>query len=59
MFIAVYVNDLLLFGTDIDPRIDDVMQNLRDRFRMTDLGDVSHYLRMDVDIDFNKKIITL
>ena len=32
MFIAVYVHDLLLFGADIDPRINDVMQNLRDRF---------------------------
>ena len=59
MFIAVYVDDLLLFGADIDPRIDDVMQNLRDRFRMTDLGDVSHYLGMEVDVDLNKKTITL
>ena len=32
MFIAVYVDDLLLFGVDIDHHIDDVMQNLRDRF---------------------------
>ena len=59
MFIAVYVDDLLLFGADIDPRIDDVMQNLRDRFRMTDLGDVSHYLGMEVDVDLNKKTISL
>ncbi len=28
MFIAVYIDNLLLFGTDIDPRIDNVMQNL-------------------------------
>ncbi len=32
MFIAVYMDDLLLFGADIDPRIDNVMQNLRYRF---------------------------
>lgn len=59
LFIAVYVDDLLLFGADGDPRIDNVMQNLRDRFKMTDLGDVSHYLGMEVDVDLNKKTITL
>ena len=26
---------------------------------MTDLGDISHYLGMEVDVDLNKKIITL
>ena len=26
---------------------------------MTDLGDVSHYLGMEVDVDLNEKIITL
>lgn len=46
MFIAVYVDDLILFGADIDPQIDDVIQNLRNRLRMTDLGDVYHYLGM-------------
>ena len=59
MFIAVYVDDLLLFGADIDPRRDDVMQNLQDKFRMTDLGDVSHYLGMEVDVDLSKKTIIL
>ena len=59
MFIAAYVGDLLLFGPDIDSRIDDAMRNLRDRFRMTDLGDVSHYLGMEVDINLNKKTVTL
>ena len=58
MFIAVYIVDLLLFGADIDPRIDDIMQNLQDRFWMIDLGNVSNYLRMKVDIDINKKTIT-
>ncbi len=59
MFIAVYVDKLLLFGADIDSRIDNVMQNLRDRFRMIDLGDVSHYLGMAVDVDLGKNTITL
>ena len=59
MFITVYVDNLLLFGANIDPRIGDIMQNLQDRFWMTDLGDVSYYLRMEVDVDLNKKTISL
>lgn len=59
IFIAVYVDDLLLFGADIDPWMDDVMQNLRDRFWMTNLGDVSHYLGIEVNVNLNDKTITL
>ena len=59
VFIAVYVDDLLLFGAENEPRIDEVMQNLRDRFKMTDLGDVSHYLEMEVDANLREKTITL
>ena len=32
MFIAVYMDNILLFSADIDPRIDDIMQNFRDKF---------------------------
>ena len=59
MFIAVYMDNLLLFGVDIDTRIKDVIQNLRDKFQMTDLGDVSYYFRMEVNVDLNKKTISL
>ena len=59
IFIAVYLDNLLLFGKDIDLRIDDVMQNLRERFQMTDLVDVSHYLWMVIDINLGKNTITL
>ncbi len=48
LYIAVYVDDLLIFGTDI-ARLEDVQQKLRDRFKMTDLGDISHNLEMQVD----------
>ena len=48
LYIAVYVDDLLIFGSDI-ARLEDVQQKLRDRFKMTDLGDISHYLGMQVD----------
>ena len=59
IFIAVYVDVLLVFGAENNPKIDDVMQNLRDRFQMTDLGEVSHYLGMEIDTNLQKKIITL
>ena len=59
MFIAIYVDNLLLFGKNIEPYIDDVMQNLRDKFQITDLGDIFHYLGMEIDIDLNKKTIRL
>ena len=52
VFIGDYVDDLLLFGADGDPKVDEVMKYLSDRFKMTDLGDLSHYLGMEVDIDF-------
>ena len=55
LFIAVYVDDLLIFGSNL-PRLEDVQQKLRDRFKMTDLGDVSHYLGMQVDHVIGKKI---
>ncbi len=58
MFIVIYVDNLLLFSADINPRIDNMMQNLGDRFRITDLGDVSYYLGIEVDVDFSKKMIT-
>ncbi len=48
LYIAVYVDDLLIFGSDI-ACLKDVQQKLRDRFKMTDLRDISHYLGMQVD----------
>ena len=59
IFIAVYVDDLLIFGAPNNPRVEQVMQHLRDRFQMTDLGEVSHYLGMEIDIDAKNKQITL
>lgn len=57
MFIAIYVDDLLLFSADIDSCIDDIMQNLWNRFWKTDLSDISHYLRIEEDVDHSKKTI--
>ncbi len=59
MFIAIYVDDKLQFGTDINPWIDDVIQKIWDRFWMIDLSDISYYLDMEIDVDLSKKTITL
>lgn len=58
MFSAVYLDNLLLFDADIDLCIDDVMQNLQNRFQIIDLDNVSYYLGIEVDVDLNKKTIT-
>ena len=55
LFIAVYVDDLLFFGANIS-RLEDIQQKLRDQFKMTDLGDISHYLGMEVDYVVGEKI---
>ncbi len=57
MFIAVYIDALLLFSVDIDLRIDDVIQNLRNKFQITNLGDVSYHLGMEVDVNLRQKTI--
>lgn len=59
MFIVVYINDLLWFDIHIDPQIDYVIQNLQDRFKKKDLGDVSHYFGIEVDVNLSRKKITL
>ena len=49
IFLAVYVDDLLLFGSDT-MRLDEIQRQLSSRFKMTDLGEISHYLGMEVDV---------
>ena len=46
-FISVYVDDLLIIGEDLNI-INGLKNKLLERFRMTDLGSVSHYLGMSV-----------
>ncbi len=55
LFISVYVDDLFLFGVDISC-LEDIQQKLHDRFKMTDLSDISHYLGMEVDYIVGEKI---
>ena len=46
MFIVICINKLLLFSTHIDPQIDNIMQNLQNKFWVTYHPNISHYLDM-------------
>ena len=50
LFLALYVDDLLLFGSD-ESCLTNIQDQLRARFKMTDLGEISHYLGMEVDVE--------
>ena len=55
LFLAIYVDDLLLFASD-ESRLTDIQDQLSARFKMTNLGEVSHYLGMEVDVEVGKQI---
>ena len=44
LFLAIYVDDLLLFGFD-EARLTKIQDQLSAQFKMTNLGEISHYLR--------------
>ena len=50
LFIAIYVDDLLLFGPNM-AAIRALKRALSDRFQITDLGPVAYYLGMEVTRD--------
>ena len=56
IFLAVYVDDLLLFSLDII-RLDEIQHQLSSQFKMTDLNEISHYLNMKVDVTKNSIFI--
>ena len=58
MFIAIYVDDLLIMGKDT-LKLQQLQAELKSRFQMTDLGEVSHYLGIEVDISKDRSTIAL
>ncbi len=58
MFIAIYVDDLLIIEADMS-RIDKIKTELKSTFKMTDLGSASHYLDMKIRRDRERRTLTL
>ncbi len=59
IFLVMYVDDLLLFGPNLN-NLRDIQDQLKQRFKMTDLGQLSHYLGMEITIspDQNQLVLT-
>lgn len=55
IYIAIYVDDDLIFGKDTSKLT--ITDELKSRFRMTDLGKVSHYLGIEVDVNADEIIL--
>ncbi len=58
IFLAMYVNDLLLFESNLN-NLKIIQNQLKKRFKMTDLSQLSHYLEMKIIISFDKKQLIL
>ena len=58
IYIAIYVDDLLLFGAD-KPAIAALKKQLSERFQITNLGPVAHYLGLEVVRDRLNRTIKL
>jgi hypothetical protein len=58
LYIAVYVDDLLIIGPSI-VEIKRIKRSLRNRFHMTDLGPCSYYLGMTIRRDRQNRILYL
>ena len=58
VYVAVYVDDLLIFGPEIS-RIQSLKDHLARKFRMTDMGPISTYLGMDISRDLDAKTLTI
>ncbi len=53
----MYVNDLLLFDSNLND-LQNIQNQLKQRFKMTNLKQLSHYLEMKITITFDKLIFT-
>jgi hypothetical protein len=58
MYIAVYVDDLLIIGPSI-AEIKRIKRQLRNRFQMSDLGPCAYYLGMFIQRDRQNRILRL
>jgi hypothetical protein len=54
--LAMYVDDLLLFDLNLN-HLRDIQNQLKQRFKMTNLRQLSHYLEMKIKIIFDKLML--
>lgn len=59
IFIAIYVDDLLIFDALDNSRVNEIMQHFCDRFQMINFDEILHYLEMKIDVDVTNKQIIL
>ncbi len=55
LFLAIYVDDLLLLASD-KSRFIDTQDQLSARFKMSNWGEVYYYLGMEVDVEVGRQI---
>lgn len=53
IFLAMHVDDILLFGPNLN-ELWKIQDKLKERFKMTNLGQLSHYLEMEINITFDQ-----
>ena len=58
MIIAIYVDDLLISGSSLII-MDEVQRHLGNRFRITDLDIIPHYLGMEINFSPKEEIISI
>ncbi len=57
IYLAMYVDDLLLFGLNLN-HLQNIQDQLKQRFKMTDLRQLSHYLGMKIIISQDQLMLT-
>ncbi|TPX55755.1 DNA-directed DNA polymerase, partial [Powellomyces hirtus] len=57
-YISVYIDDLFIFAKN-ESEISSIKASLHNKFNMTDLGEVNHYLGMRVRHDYTRRVIYL
>ena len=56
LFLGLYVDDSLLFASD-ESCFTNIQDQFSARFKMTNLGEISHYLGMEVDVKTGKILL--
>jgi hypothetical protein len=57
IYLAMYVDDLLLFNLNLN-HLRDIQNQLKQRFKMTNLRQLFHYLEMKITITSDKLVLT-